>query len=92
MVTATEKIDLENILVQLLVTEAVKAGMESSLRDPILEAMTGEALEATSEDDASGSREKSRLTKVTQGGTVFIVMFVVLYVTLRRFTSDEPNT
>jgi hypothetical protein len=95
MVTATEKIDLENILVQLLVTEAVKAGMESPLRDPILEAVeatTGEALEATSEDDASGSREKSRLTKVTQGGTVFIVMFVVLYVTLRRFTSDEPNT
>jgi hypothetical protein len=95
MATATEKLDLENDLVQLLVTEAVKVGMESPLRDPILEAVeetTGEVLEATSEDDTSGAKEKSRLTKVVQGGTVFVVMFVVLYLTLRRFTSDESNT
>lgn len=95
MATAIEKLDLENDLVQLLVMEAVKVGMESPLRDPILEAVeetTGESLEATNEDDTSGTKEKSRLTKVVQGGTVFVVMFVVLYVTLRRLIGDEPNT
>ncbi|MFP8957535.1 hypothetical protein ACLI4Y_12455 [Natrialbaceae archaeon A-CW3] len=95
MATAVEKLDLENDLVQLLVTEAVKAGMESPLRDPILDAVeetTGDVIEATNEDEAAGAREKSRLTKVVQGGTVFIVMFVVLYVTLRRLTSDEAVT
>lgn len=95
MATAIEKLDLENDLVQFLVMEAVKVGMESPLRDPILEAVeetTGESLEATNEDDTSGTKEKSRLTKVVQGGTVFVVMFVVLYVTLRRLIGDEPNT
>lgn len=42
-------------------------------------------------DDTSEAKEKSRLTKLTQGGTAFIVMFVVLYVTLRRLTSDETE-
>lgn len=94
MATAIEKLDLENDLVQFLVMEAVKVGMESPLRDPILEAVeetTGESLEATNEDDTSGTKEKSRLTKVVQGGTVFVVMFVVLYVTLRRLIGDERN-
>ncbi len=40
-------------------------------------------------NDASRPKGKSRLTKVIQGGTVFIVMFVFLYVTLRRLVSDE---
>lgn len=95
MATAVKKLDPENDLVQLLVTEAVKVAMESPLRDPILDAVeetTGYDLEATSEDEGSGTREKNRFTKVVQGGTVFIVMFVVLYVTLRRLTSDEPDT
>ncbi|MFP9193053.1 hypothetical protein [Natronosalvus vescus] len=105
MASTIEKLDLENDLVQLLVTEAVKVAMKSPLRDPILEAIegtagetreaiegtAGETLEATDEDEASVTREKSRRTKVIQGGTVFVVMFVVLYVTLRRLTSDEPN-
>ena len=97
---APNKIDLEHDLVQLLTKEAVKAGLESSLREPILEAVeerTSESVEAVSKDDtaeASGgndvpqAKQKSRLSKVIQGGTVFIVMFVVLYVTLRRLTSD----
>ncbi|MCU4744658.1 hypothetical protein OB955_20425 [Halobacteria archaeon AArc-m2/3/4] len=99
MATAIEKLDVEHDLVQLLVTEAVIVGMESPLRDPILEAVeetTGESLEAieetTNEGGTSGTKEKSRLTKVVQGGTVFVVMFAVLYLTLRRLTSDEPNT
>ncbi|MCU4752525.1 hypothetical protein OB919_11075 [Halobacteria archaeon AArc-curdl1] len=106
MASAIEILDLENDLVQLLVTEAVKVGMESPLRGPILDAieestgetlepiegMTGEGLDATNQDDTSGTKEKSRLTKVVQGGTGFIVMFVVLYVTLRRLTSDESVT
>ncbi|USZ71413.1 hypothetical protein [Natronosalvus halobius] len=99
MATAIEKLDVEHDLVQLLVTEAVKVGMGSPLRDPILEAVeetTGESLEAIeetiNEGNTSDTKEKSRLTIVIQGGTVFIVMFVVLYLTLRRLTSDEPNT
>ena len=92
---ALEKIDPENELVQLLVTETVKAGMESPLRDPILDAVeetTGKDFEATGEDEASGTREKPRFSKVVQGGTVFVVMFVVLYVTLRRLTGDDSDT
>jgi hypothetical protein len=95
MVTAVKELDPENDLVQLLVTEAVKVAMESPLRDPILDAVketTGDDLKATSEDEGSGAREKNWFTKLVQGGTVFIVMFVVLYVTLRRLTSDEPAT
>ncbi|WP_418283060.1 hypothetical protein [Halorubrum sp. DTA98] len=99
----TNKINPEHDLVQLLTKEAVKAELESSLRDPILEAVkeqTSESIEAASEDDtaeaSSGNdvpqaKQKSRLSKVIQGGTVFIVMFVVLYVTLRRLTADEAE-
>ena len=48
MATAIENIDPENDLVQLLVTEAVKIGLKSPLRDPILKAVeesTGESLD-----------------------------------------------
>ena len=99
------KIDLEHDLVRLLTKEAVTAGLESALREPILEAVeatTGETIEAPTEeavesstdevtgrDGTSAEREKSRLTKVIQGGIVFVVMFVVLYGTLRRLTGDE---
>lgn len=41
------------------------------------------------EDDTSEAKAKSSLTKLIQGGIVFIVMFAVLYVTLRRLTSNE---
>lgn len=94
METTIGKLDLEHDLVQLLTKEAVKAGLASALREPILAAVeetTGEAVEVTGKDDASEGREKSRLTKVVQGGTVFVVMFVVLYITLRRLTSDEAD-
>ena len=100
---ATNKINAEHDLVQLLTKEAVKVGLESSLREPILEAVeerTSESIEATSEEDTAEAnngndvpqaKQKSRFTKVIQGGTVFIVMFVVLYVTLRRLTGDEAE-
>ncbi|WP_418282115.1 hypothetical protein [Halorubrum sp. DTA98] len=91
MAFVTETIDREHDFVQLLTKEAVKAGLESPLRDSILEAVEEEAssaVETASEDDTSETKEKSRLIKVIQGGTVFIVMFVVLYVMLRRLTSD----
>lgn len=100
---ATNKLDLEHDLVQLLTKEAVKAGLESSLREPILEAVeerTSESIEATSDEDTAEAsnrndvpqaKEKSHLSKVVQGGAVFIVMFVVLYVTLRRLTGNEAE-
>ena len=91
-------IDLEDPLVQRLVEEAVRAGMESPLREPILEAVegtTGEPAEPADEErpgvDATGDGEKSRTTKAIQGLVVFVTMFVVLYITLRRFTDDEPR-
>lgn len=103
MVFVTEKIDLDHDPVQLLTKEAVKAGLESPLRESILEAIEeadssavemaseGEPVESVNEDNIPERTEKSRLTKVIQGGIVFIVMFIVLYVTLRRLTSDEAD-
>ncbi|WP_331233844.1 hypothetical protein [Natronorarus salvus] len=89
---------LERESVQWLVREAVKAGMESPLRDSILEAVdeTTEEEETTpheEEERPTGGEdepgEKDRLTKVVQGLVVFVVMFVILYTTLRRLTDDE---
>ena len=45
------------------------------------------AMTKSQDDEMAEANDKSRLTKVIQGGTVFIVMFVVLYVTLRRLTN-----
>jgi len=94
---------LEHESVQWLVREAVKAGMESPLRDSILEAVDettdeeettpheeeGTAPEGENEDDDDEAGEKSRLTKAVQGLVVFVVTFVLLYTTLRRLTDDE---
>lgn len=98
MGNAIKNVDLENDVIQLLVTEVVKAGLESPLRDPILEAVevtidegSDTTVENRDEDEPTATKEKSRVTKAIQGGIVFIVMFVILYVTLRRLTSEEPN-
>ena len=97
-------IDLEDPLVQRIVEEAVRAGLESPLREPILEAVEGttggsveepsrEPVEPADEErpevDATGDGEKRRTTKAIQGLVVFVTMFVVLYITLRRLTDDE---
>ena len=55
--------------------------------------------EAAGEDEAGGEpdeetraeAEKSRLTTFLQGATVFVVMFTVLYLTLRRLTGSEDE-
>ncbi|MHC3439118.1 hypothetical protein ACYJ1Y_13715 [Natrialbaceae archaeon A-gly3] len=107
METALENVDLQNDLVQQLTKEAVSAGMASPLREPILEAVeetvgesleTDEPLEVTSErpEDEEGEElpdetGKSRLTKATQGLVVFVVIFVVLYATLRWLTGDGAD-
>ena len=91
-------IDLEDPMVQQLVEVAVRAAMESPLREPILEAVeetTGEPVEAADEErlgaDGTEDGEKSRTTKAIQGLLVFVSMFIVLYITLRRLTDDEPG-
>lgn len=103
MISVPENIDLDHNLVQLLTKEAVKAGLESPLRESILEAIEetdsnaveraseGESVAPANEDDTPERTEKSCLTKAIQGGIVFIVVFVVLYVTLRRLTGDETE-
>ncbi len=91
-------IDLEHPLVHQLVEEAVRAGMESPLREPILEAVDGTTeapVEAADEEPPGADEpevgEKSRTSKAIQGLVVFVTMFVVLYITLRRFTDDEER-
>ena len=91
-------IDLEDPMVQQLVEMAVRVGMESPLREPILEAVegtTGEPVEPDEDElpeaDTSRDGEKRRTTKAIQGLVVFVTMFVVLYITLRRFTDDEEG-
>ena len=77
-------------LTQQAVNEAVGAAMESSLRDPILDAVERadgvDIREETADDDGSSTR-----TKALQGLVTFVVMFVVLYVVLRRLTADDSE-
>lgn len=95
---AITTIDLEHDLLQLLVSEAVRPGLETPLRDPILEAVaetTGDPPEARRDDteptaeEGTGSGGKSRLTMVGQGLTVFGAMFAVLYVALSYLLDGE---
>jgi hypothetical protein len=103
MTPATDESKLERESVQWLAREAVKAGLESPLRESILEAVeertdeeettprdgeeTAPEGEKGDEDDEPG--EKGRLTKAVQGLVAFVVMFVLLYTILRRLTDDE---
>ncbi|WP_440771612.1 hypothetical protein [Natronorubrum sp. DTA28] len=104
-----DDVDLENDLIQLLVSEAVRAGLETPLRDPILEAVDetvplDERRDdgSTTDDEVTVSNEptadeepdtggKSRLTMAVQGLTVFVVLFVVLYVAFRYLLGDEAE-
>jgi len=99
-----EDVNLENDVVQLLVTEAVRTGLETPLREPILEAVEGTGDEFSDEStavpseaqptdgtaaDTSDTGGKSRLTMALQGLAVFVVLFVALYVTLRFLMGDD---
>lgn len=87
--------DFEHDVIQCLVKEAMRAGMESPLRDAILAAVeetTDEAETASSEELSTKdgeSQKKSRIIKAIQALTVFVVMFVVLYVLLKWMTSKD---
>ncbi len=74
-------------LTHQLVNEAVGAAMESSFREPILEAVE-DAGDVSVQGSESENTTSSSLTKALQGLAVFVVMFVVLYVLLRRLTDD----
>lgn len=97
MVAATEKIDLENIVVQQLVKEAVRMGIQTPLREPILEAVEQTTDEAPLTDasdaktDASDAEtddhEVSDTTDVepTEGGkstTTTVAQGIAVFVTM----------
>lgn len=93
------EINLEHEAIQWLTQEIVRAGMETPLRAAILAAVEETLPEAESvssgelsiKEETKKTREKSRTIKAIQGLTVFVVMFVVLYGTLKWLTStDEP--
>lgn len=94
MKTNIEEIDLQGDSIQWLIKELVSAGMESPLRDAILaaveettdEAETTSSEEQTTEDETG---EKSRIIKAVQGLTVFVVMFIGLYVFLKWLTREN---
>ncbi|WP_255170409.1 hypothetical protein [Natrononativus amylolyticus] len=90
--------DQEWELQEQLVNEAVRLGLETSFREPILEAVkesgaveTRGASDDTDEptvgdDGVTEESGSSPVTTVVQGLVVFVVMFVVLYVVLRKLT------
>lgn len=90
------EIDLQHELVQLLVEEAVRLGLQSPLREPILRAVeepTEERVEPVGqeqpESDASENGEKRRTTKAVRGLTVLVVLFVLLYIAIKRSPTDD---
>lgn len=105
-----EELDLERDFIRWLVGEAVRAGMESSLRGTILDAVEestegaptagGEpaadeetkSVGSAAEDGRDDSGGKGRIVSAIQGAAVFTVMFVVLYVTLKRLSGDEKGS
>lgn len=99
MNTNPRELDLEHDVVQWLVREAVRAGMESPLREPILaaveettdEAETASGEDSSTEDEAGEAGGKSRAIKAIQGLAVFVVMFVVMYASLKRLTGDDET-
>lgn len=83
-------------LIHQVVKEAVHVGLESQLREPILEAVeeaAGEPVYQSNneriQDETADPKEKSWITMAIQGLIVFIVIFVTLYVILRKLTSGE---
>lgn len=99
MSTNSDQLDLEHELLQWLTRELVRGAMESPLREAILDAVeeaTDEAAITRSDSSSTDGEtadpgEKSRIVRAAQGFIVFMVMFVVLYVSLRRLTSDEET-
>lgn len=86
--------DPEWELPEQLVHEAVRFGMETSFRDPILEAVADAGAidrrkPSTGDDHSSEGADSSRAGTVLQGLAVFVVMFVVLYVALRKLTAES---
>lgn len=102
-----QAINLEDELVQLIVRELVEAGLDSPLRETIIEAVEGE-VDRPSEligdrhkdsdqesdktiEEPTAEPEHSHLTKLVQGGTVFVIMFVILYFIFRQLTRDNNS-
>lgn len=79
-------IDPESPVVRQVTREAVHVGMNSPLRETILEAVDeAEGVETATPD------EKSTATKVIQGAVVFAIMFAVLYLTLRYLSASGES-
>lgn len=83
-------------LIHRVVKETVHVGLESQLRKPILEAVEeadGEPVYQSNngriQDGTADPKEKSWITMAIQGLIVFLVMFVTLYVILRKLTDGE---
>ena len=95
--------DLNEELIERLVTAAIHAGMNSPLRETIVAAVADSAEEQgtdvpiTTDESAADEREPeapagtSRARKSVQGLMVFLVMFAVLYVTLKRLMDAEEQ-
>jgi len=102
MNTNLDSIDLEHDLIQWTVTETVRAGLTTPLRDPILDAVDGLQDEPNGEkevDDVAESSESASsdadrtgthlATRTLQGLAVFFVLFVVLYTSMKRLIGDD---
>lgn len=90
---AVDDVELEHDFLHLVVHELVSVALETPLREPILTAvLEQEGQELThSEPELPPTDEgdDSRLTTAVQGLIVFVVMFLVLYITLRHLTKGE---
>lgn len=103
MASATETVDLENVVVQQLVKEAVRMGLGTPLREPILAAVDESTEEGSVSDVSAGGgtvqvTEEERtdesggaLTRGLLAVAVFATLFVVAYVALRYLAGDDDE-
>ena len=102
-----EESDLERDVVQFVTKEATALALDTPLREPILGAVeertdvdrsdvnrTGDAdpiAEGDAVEPTGTTEESSKLTTLAQGLVGFVVMFVVLYLVLRKVTGDADS-
>lgn len=102
-----QAINLEDELVQLIVRELVETSLDSPLRETIIEAVESEVdrpSELTDDqhqdsdqetdntiEESDARSEHNYRTKLVQGGTVFVIMLVILYVIFRRLTRNDET-
>ena len=82
----TPTVDPDNPVVKQVTKEVVHVGLNSPLRETILD-----AIEEADGVETLTTSEPSTAKKAMQGAIVFVVMFTVLYLVMRRVTASDES-